>query len=67
MSLDFKKESNVLMLSRKSGQIIKIGHDIEVFVGGIRDGKVSLGIKAPISVEVHREEVYNTLYPEKAS
>lgn len=38
-----------------------IGHDVVVTVLEIRGDQVRLGIRAPRSVEVHREEVYAAL------
>jgi carbon storage regulator len=38
-----------------------IGHDIVVTVLEVRGDQVRLGIRAPRSVDVHREEVFATL------
>ena len=38
-----------------------IGHDIVVTVLEVRGDQVRLGIKAPRSVDVHREEVFAAL------
>ena len=46
----------MLILSRKRGQSIVIGDDIEVLVTDIGDGKVRLGINGPISLPVHLAE-----------
>jgi carbon storage regulator len=48
----------VLVLTRKSGQSIMIGDDVEVRVLAASGDKVRLGIQAPPSVPVHRMEVY---------
>ena len=47
----------MLTLTRREGQRIAIGPDIVVVVKGISRGSVRLGIVAPRSVEVHREEL----------
>ena len=47
----------MLVLTRKLNERIIIGDDITVMVVEIRDGTVRLGIEAPRSIEVHREEV----------
>ena len=47
----------MLVLSRRLGETIHIGDDITVTVVYIDRGKVRLGIKAPRSVPVDREEV----------
>ena len=38
-----------------------IGHDIVVTVLEVRGDQVRIGIRAPRSVDVHREEVFATL------
>jgi carbon storage regulator len=48
----------VLVLTRKAGQSIMIGDDIEVTVLSSDGAKVRLGIQAPASVPVHRMEIY---------
>ncbi len=47
----------MLCLRRKTGQRIKIGPDIWVAVLDVGDGTVKLGISAPDSVLILREEV----------
>jgi carbon storage regulator len=51
----------VLVLSRNAGESIIIGHDIVVTVVETRGDQVRLGISAPKSVPIHREEVYAEL------
>jgi carbon storage regulator len=51
----------MLVLTRTANQSIMIGHDVVVTVLEIRGDQVRLGIKAPRSVDVHREEVYAAL------
>ena len=48
----------MLVLSRHRDESIMIGNDVVVTVVDIRGDKVRLGITAPTSVGVHREEVY---------
>jgi carbon storage regulator len=48
----------MLVLTRRANQSIVIGHDVVVTVLEVRGDQVRLGIKAPRSVTVHREEVY---------
>lgn len=57
----------MLVLTRKLGESIIIGDNIKVVVLGIYGREVRLGIDAPIKVEVHREEIYNTIQKEKNS
>ena len=51
----------MLVLTRKLGERLKIGHGITVTVIEIKNGQVRLGIEAPPSVGVHREEVYQRI------
>jgi carbon storage regulator len=54
-----------LVLSRKTGEAVQIGPDISIVVLDVKDGRVSLGIKAPKDVPVHREEVVRRIEREK--
>ena len=47
----------MLVLSRKSGESVCIGSDIEVKVLDIRGGRVRLGFSAPSKVEIQRREI----------
>lgn len=47
----------MLILTRRQGETIKIGTDVEVTVLGVRGGQVRIGIKAPPQVTVDREEI----------
>ena len=49
----------MLILTRKRNEAILIGDDIRIKVTSIGDGKVRIGIDAPASVAVDREEVRN--------
>ena len=48
----------MLVLSRKKGETIMINDNIEVKVLGIEGEQVKLGIVAPKSVKIYRQEVY---------
>jgi carbon storage regulator len=50
----------MLVLSRKLGERICIGGDIYVNVLAIHGGKVRLGIEAPRSVPIHRQELLDS-------
>tara|TARA_B100000497_G_C7525509_1_gene319051 strand:- start:44 stop:247 length:204 start_codon:yes stop_codon:yes gene_type:complete len=58
------KEARLLILSRKVGETLVIGGEIEVTVLGSKGNQVRLGIKAPKEVSVHREEVQNKVRAE---
>ena len=51
----------MLVLTRRPGESIMIGDGIVVTVLDVRGDVVRVGIKAPRSVQVHREEVYREL------
>ena len=56
----------MLILSRRRGEVINIGNNIEVIVLEITpDGRCRLGIVAPKDVEVHRHEVYKRIWDSK--
>lgn len=55
----------MLVLSRYVNERIKIGDDITILVVEIYGNKVRLGIEAPKSLAVHREEVYEVIKKEK--
>ncbi|HVN70666.1 MAG TPA: carbon storage regulator CsrA [Desulfomonilia bacterium] len=48
----------MLILTRKVGESVAIGDDIQVSVVEIKGNQVKLGIQAPRDVTVHREEIY---------
>lgn len=54
----------MLVLSRHRDESIMIGDDIVVTIVDIRGDKVRLGINAPASVPVHRQEVYEAIQRE---
>ncbi len=56
----------MLTLTRKIGQKIRIGDDIEIVVREIRGRQVRLGISAPQGLSVYREELYQQILKEKA-
>jgi carbon storage regulator len=47
----------MLVLSRKIGEIIRVGSDVELVVLEVKAGKVKLGIAAPRGVQVRRGEL----------
>ena len=51
----------MLVLTRRANQSIMIGDDVVVTVLDVRGDQVRIGIKAPRSVGVHREEVFVAL------
>jgi len=51
----------VLVLSRKRGERIVIGPNIELTVVDIGENKVRLAFDAPRDVSIHREEIYRRI------
>lgn len=51
----------VLILTRRAGENIVVGDDIVISVLEVRGDAVRIGIQAPRTVTVHREEVYREL------
>ncbi len=51
----------MLILTRRVGESVVIGDDVVVTVVEVRGDSVRIGIDAPRSVDVHREEIYREL------
>ncbi|NKE06797.1 carbon storage regulator CsrA [Mesobacillus selenatarsenatis] len=54
----------MLVLTRKNGETIKIGDDIEITIVSAKNDQVKIGIKAPKSVEILRKEIYDQIQEE---
>ncbi|MGX1262852.1 carbon storage regulator [Rossellomorea marisflavi] len=48
----------MLVLTRKTGESIQIGDNIEIKVVSIQGDQIKLGIDAPKHIDIHRKEVY---------
>jgi carbon storage regulator len=48
----------VLVLTRRIGERLRIGQDIAIVVLDVRGREVRLGVTAPVTVAIHREELY---------
>ena len=57
----------MLVLSRKKGESIVIGDNIELTIVSVEGNTVKLGIKAPKDVVVHRKEVFLEIQEENKS
>ena len=55
----------MLILTRRVGETVVIGDDVDVTVLGVKGNQVRLGVKAPRNVTVHREEIYERIQQEK--
>jgi carbon storage regulator len=51
----------MLILTRKSGEGIRIGDSIVLRIIEIRGNQVRLGVEAPKNISVHREEIYELI------
>ena len=54
----------MLVLTRRLGEVIRIGDDISIRVLDIQRGQVRVAIDAPRDVPVHREEIYQQVQEE---
>lgn len=57
----------MLIITRKNGESVMIGDDIEITVSKIYDGSVKIGIQAPKDVTIFRKEIYEQVQQENLS
>jgi carbon storage regulator len=55
----------MLILTRRVGETLMIGDEVTVTVLGVKGNQVRLGVNAPRTVSVHREEIYERIKREK--
>lgn len=51
----------MLILTRKIGEAVMIGNDVKITVLHVKGSQIRLGIDAPSSVSVHREEIFSKI------
>ena len=56
----------MLILTRKVGEVIRIGDTVTIRVLEVRGSQVRLGVEAPADVRIFREEVYRAMQDEQA-
>ena len=54
----------MLILTRRVGETLMVGDEVTVTVLGVKGNQVRLGVNAPKSVAVHREEIYKRIQDE---
>jgi carbon storage regulator len=57
--------SLMLILTRRVGEVLKIGDNVDVTILSVKGNQVRIGINAPKEVTVHREEIYSRIKEEK--
>jgi carbon storage regulator len=55
----------MLILTRRIGESVNIGDDVQITILGVRGNQVRIGVDAPQSVPVHREEIYERIKQEQ--
>lgn len=56
----------MLILTRRIGEVLRIGDDVSITILGVKGNQVRIGIDAPKDVAVHREEIYQRIKREEA-
>ena len=51
----------MLVITRKPGERITIGDDVVVTVVEVKGSLVKLGVEAPKSISIHRQEIYDRI------
>lgn len=55
----------MLILTRRIGETLKIGDNVNVTILGVKGNQVRIGVNAPSKVAVHREEIYSRIQNER--
>ena len=54
----------MLVLTRKLGEVIRVGESVTVRVLEVKGNQVRLGVDAPADVRIYREEIYRAVCKE---
>ncbi len=57
----------MLILTRRVGEAVVIDEEVTVTVLGVKGNQVRIGVNAPKSVSVHREEIFERIKNERSS
>jgi carbon storage regulator len=57
----------MLVFTRKKGESLVIGNEIEVTILSVGTGNVKVGISAPRHISVHRHEVFEAIKRENVA
>jgi carbon storage regulator len=57
----------MLILTRRVGEAVVIGEEVTVTVLGVKGNQVRIGVTAPKSVSVHRDEIFDRIKNERES
>ena len=55
----------MLILTRRVGETVMIGNDVTVTILGVKGNQVRVGINAPKTIAVHREDIYERIKREQ--
>ena len=55
----------MLILTRRVGEAVVIGEEVTVTVLGVKGNQVRIGVNAPKTVSVHRDEIYERIKNER--
>jgi carbon storage regulator len=64
-TINLSKGNSMLILTRRVGETVMVGDAVTVTVLGVKGNQVRVGINAPKSVAVHREEIYERIKREQ--
>ncbi|WP_444915023.1 carbon storage regulator CsrA [Microbulbifer sp. TRSA007] len=56
----------MLILKRRTGENLRIGANVSITVLEVKGNQVKIGIRAPKSLPVHREEIYIRVQKERS-
>jgi carbon storage regulator len=55
----------MLILTRRIGESVNIGDEVQITILGVRGNQVRIGVNAPQHIAVHREEIYERIKQER--